>query len=423
MASSTERRGTAAPILAADGTPLKQALRRSQSIERRRALALVAPLLLFILIVFVVPIIAMIWRSVYNPEIREFLPQTASALQDWDGTEVPPEPVFQAMAADMIVGVENRTIGRAAARINREIPGARSTMMRTARQVDEWSAPYREKFIEADEDWTNLEFWRILKRETRLLTPTYYLLALDYEYNAEGEIAPRPEVYQVYKGLFFRTAWMSLLITGLCVLLAYPVSYLLATQPTRTANLLLILVLLPFWTSLLVRTSAWIVLLQQQGVLNDLLVAAGLVDDNGRLRMIYNRTGTIIAMTHILLPFMILPLYSVMKTIPPSYLRAAKSLGAHPFRAWWRVYFPLTLPGLAAGCILVFILAIGYYITPALVGGETGIFISNLIAQNMQGSSAQLKLAAALATILLVAVLLIYWAFNKLVGVDKLKFG
>ena len=410
-------------LLAADGTPLKTALRRSQSIERRRAFMLVAPLLFFLLIVFVVPIIAMTWRSVHNPEIRNYLPQTAAALQEWDGEDVPPEPVFQGMAADMIVGVEKRTIGRAAARINREIPGARSTMMRTSRKVDEWSAPYREKFLELDEDWSNLEFWRILKRESRVVTPTYYLLAVDYEYNSQGEIAPRPEVYQIYKQLFFRTAWMSMLITALCIVLAYPISYLIATQPARTANLLLILVLLPFWTSLLVRTSAWIVLLQQQGVINEMLVAMGIIDESGRLRMIYNSTGTIVAMTHILLPFMVLPLYSVMKTIPPSYLRAAKSLGAHPFRAWWRVYFPLTIPGLAAGCILVFILAIGYYITPALVGGDSGIFISNLIADNMQGSSAQLKLASALATILLVAVLLVYWAFNKLVGVDKLKFG
>ncbi|MCC0038737.1 MAG: ABC transporter permease [Brucellaceae bacterium] len=420
--AKSETRGRQ-PILAADGTPLKDALRRSQAVERRRAFSLVAPLLFFILIVFAIPIVAMIWRSVYNPEIRNYLPQTAAALADWDGEDVPPEQVFQAMAADMIVGTENRTIGRAAARINREIPGARSTMMRTARKVDEWSSPYREKFLEEDEDWANLEFWRILKRESRVITPTYYLLAMDYEYTSDGDIAPRSEVYQIYKQLFFRTAWMSILITGICVLLAYPISYMLATQPTRIANLLLILVLLPFWTSLLVRTSAWIVLLQQQGVINELLVGLGIIDSSGRLRMIYNQTGTIVAMTHILLPFMVLPLYSVMKTIPPSYLRAAKSLGAHPFRAWWRVYFPLTIPGLAAGCILVFILAIGYYITPALVGGDSGIFISNLIADNMQGSSAQLKLAAALATILLVAVLFIYWLFNKLVGVDKLKFG
>jgi putative spermidine/putrescine transport system permease protein len=411
------------PILTADGTPLKQALRRSQSAERRRAFMLVAPLLLFIFIVFVVPIAAMMWRSVYNPEIRDFLPQTSAALEQWDGKELPSEEVFRAMAADMIVGEKDRTIGRVAARINREIPGARSTVMGTARKVNTWSEPYREKFIAADQRWSSVNFWRIMKRETSFLTPVYYLLAFDYEYKPDGAIVQRPPDYRVYRGLFIRTAWMSLLITGICVLLAYPVSYLLATQPPRISNLLMILVLLPFWTSLLVRTSAWIVLLQKQGVINDLLVWSGLIDNAERLRMIYNSTGTIIAMTHILLPFMILPLYSVMKTIPPSYLRAGKSLGAHPFRAWWRIYFPLTLPGLAAGCILVFILAIGYYITPALVGGDTGIFISNLIAQNMQGSSAQLKLAAALATILLVAVLLLYWVFNKLVGVDKLKFG
>ena len=178
--AKSETRGRQ-PILAADGTPLKDALRRSQAVERRRAFSLVAPLLFFILIVFAIPIIAMIWRSVYNPEIRNYLPQTAAALADWDGEDVPPEQVFQAMAADMIVGTENRTIGRAAARINREIPGARSTMMRTARKVDEWSSPYREKFLEEDEDWANLEFWRILKRESRVITPTYYLLAMDYE--------------------------------------------------------------------------------------------------------------------------------------------------------------------------------------------------------------------------------------------------
>jgi putative spermidine/putrescine transport system permease protein len=296
-------------------------------------------------------------------------------------------------------------------------------MMRTARKSEEWTAPFKEKFLESDDGWADTEFWLLLKRETRALTPSYYLLAMDFEYTPTGDIVERPEVYQVYRGLFFRTAWMSVFITVICIVLAYPISYMLATQPARIANLLLILVLLPFWTSLLVRTSAWIVMLQQEGVVNDVLVWFHLIDNDGRLRMIYNKTGTIIAMSHILLPFMVLPLYSVMKTIPPSYLRAAKSLGAHPFRAWWRVYFPLTLPGMAAGVILVFILAIGYYITPALVGGDSGIFISNLIAENMQGSSAQLKLAAALATILLVAVMIIYWAFNKLVGVDKLKFG
>jgi len=410
-------------LTTADGKPLKDSIRKSERRARIRAFLLVLPLLAFLVITFIVPIMAMMGRSVYNPEVVQYLPKTAEALQQWEGEGVPGEQVFAALAADMVQGREDRTIGRVPARINRELPGARSLMLGTARDVDEMSPPYKEAFIAEDDRWTNPEFWGILKRESRLITPSYYLLALDYEYTPQGEIAPRAEIYQVYTDLFIRTAWMSVLITVLCILLAYPVSYLLATLPLRYSNLLMILVLLPFWTSLLVRTSAWIVLLQQQGVINDLLVSVGIVGDDGRLRMIYNQIGTIVAMTHILLPFMILPLYSVMKTINPSYLRAARSLGANPLVAWFRVYFPLTLPGMAAGVMLVFILAIGYYITPALVGGETGIFISNMIANNMQGSSAQLRLAAALATILLVLVMIFYWLFNKLVGVERLKFG
>lgn len=222
--------------------------------------------------------------------------------------------------------------------------------------------------------------------------------------------------------LFLRTLWVSLLITALCVLLAYPIAYLMAILPTKTSNLLMILVLLPFWTSLLVRTSSWIVLLQTEGVLNDILVWTGIIGDDGRIQMIYNMTGTVVAMVHILLPFMVLPLFSVMKTISPTYMRAAKSLGATPARAFWTVYFPQTVPGIGAGSILVFILAIGYYITPALVGGRTGQLISNFIAYHMQ-QSLNWGLAAALGGILLAGVLALYWIYNRLVGIDNMKLG
>ena len=232
----------------------------------------------------------------------------------------------------------------------------------------------------------------------------------------------RDEDEQIYFTLFKRTMFMSLVITFSCILLGYPVAWLLANLPSRTANLLMILVLLPFWTSLLVRTSAWKVMLQQQGVINDVLVWMGLVADESRLVMINNQLGTIIAMTHILLPFMILPLYSVMQTIPPSYLRAAKSLGATNWTAFWRVYFPQSVPGIGAGSILVFILAIGYYITPEIVGGTTGTFISNRIAYHIS-SSLNWGLAAALGTILLGVVLLLYYVYDKIVGIDNVKLG
>jgi putative spermidine/putrescine transport system permease protein len=215
---------------------------------------------------------------------------------------------------------------------------------------------------------------------------------------------------------------MSMIIMGSCILLGYPVAWLLANVPTRQANMLMILVLLPFWTSLLVRTSAWKVMLQQQGVINDVLVWIGFVADDARLVMINNQFGTIVAMTHILLPFMILPLFSVMKTIPISYLRAAKSLGATNWTAFWRVYFPQSVPGIGAGCILVFILSIGYYITPELVGGTKGVFISNRIAYHIS-SSLNWGLAAALGTILLVIVMGLYWMYDKIVGIDNVKLG
>ena len=215
---------------------------------------------------------------------------------------------------------------------------------------------------------------------------------------------------------------MSLLITGLCLILAYPISYLLSTLPVRQSNVLMIMVLLPFWTSLLVRTSAWIALLQQEGVVNDLLVWIGVLAEDGRLAMIHNRTGTIVAMVHVLLPFMVLPLYSVMKTIPPNYMRAARSLGANPFTAFVRVYLPNTVPGIGAGVILVFIISIGYYITPALVGGQSGTLISNFIAYHLQGSL-NWGLAAALGTILLVTVLMLYLLYDKVVGIDNMKLG
>ena len=263
--------------------------------------------------------------------------------------------------------------------------------------------------------------WGTIKAFTPEYTSGYFLASVDLKKSPDG-IESLPEDRQIYMLLFKRTLFMSLMIMGSCILLGYPIAFLLANLPMRTSNLLMILVLLPFWTSLLVRTSAWKILLQQQGVINDILVWIGIVDDADRLVMINNQFGTIVAMTHILLPFMILPLYSVMKTIPPYYVRAAKSLGATNWVAFWRVYFPQSVPGIGAGCILVFILAIGYYITPELVGGTTGTFISNRIAYHIS-SSLNWGLAAALGTILLAVVLILYWVYDKIVGIDNVSLG
>ena len=276
-------------------------------------------------------------------------------------------------------------------------------------------------FADIDDDWGTPTPWQTIQTHSSTYTSGYFLNAVDAQKSPDG-VAWQPEEKQILLKLFGRTIWMSLLITFSCIALGYPIAWLLANLPMRQANLLLILVLLPFWTSLLVRTSAWKVMLQQQGVINDILVWIGFVDDGARLIMINNQFGTIVAMTHILLPFMILPMYSVMQTIPPSYLRAAKSLGATNWTAFWRVYFPQSVPGIGAGSILVFILAIGYYITPEIVGGTKGVFISNRIAYHIS-SSLNWGLAAALGSILLAAVLVLYWAYDKIVGIDNVKLG
>ena len=283
------------------------------------------------------------------------------------------------------------------------------------------SDDYKAQFADIDKGWSNIDNWQTIQRLSPPIVDSYFLSAIDAQRGDEG-IERKPENTRIYLLLFVRTIFLSLVITCSCILLGYPVAYLLANLSVRASNLVLILVLLPFWTSLLVRTSAWKVLLQQQGVINDLLVWIGLINDAGRLVMINNMTGTIIAMTHILLPFMILPLFSVMKTISPTYMRAAKSMGASDSLAFWRIYFPNTIPGIGAGSILVFILSIGYYITPELVGGTSGVFISNRIAYHIS-SSLNWGLAAALGTILLVLVLALYWTYDRIVGIDNVKLG
>ena len=411
------------PMTGDDGIPLKTKLRKAERRNRIKAAMLVLPLFLFILVTFLVPIGQMLWRSVENDIIADNLPQTIALLERWNGEDLPPEPVYAAVVEELIVARENNEIGKIGKRLNYELSGMLSLFKKTGRKLKNIkTGPYKEALIKMDKKWGKVETWGVMKQVSARITGSYYLAAVDLKRSPDGEVIAQPDYKQIYVELFGRTLWLSLLVTTTCVLLGFPVSYLLANLPLRTSNLLMIMVLLPFWTSLLVRTTSWIALLQSEGIINDLLVWIGVVGDDNRLVMMFNQTGTIIAMTHILLPFMILPLYSVMKTISPSYVRAARSLGANPAVAFWRVYFPQTLAGIGAGSILVFILSIGYYITPALVGGQDGQLISNLIAYHMQ-SSLNWGLAAALGSILLAGVLVLYMLYNKIVGVDNMKLG
>jgi putative spermidine/putrescine transport system permease protein len=541
-------RAKSGPMLAADGTTLKSSLNRALRRQKLRALMLIAPLLIFVLLTFIAPIADMLFRSVENQIVSDTLPRTVEALKDWDANSesLPEATTFKALYTDIFIAQERKLHTRLGSRLNYELTGVSSLFRKSGRKVEDMGEVYQDQFedlneyweeaenwnaflgseewlsaqtawdedgdaaqpaFEArpemaellprtvttfeifadfvqneeednladedpwalvysalyddlvngadvsgysgpgaaelqeaaaavadfetvdfpaafediDKDWTDLAVWQTLKVYSPDFTSGYFLNSVDMQKTVDGP-EMRPESEQLYIKLFIRTLFMSLVITGSCILLGYPVGYILSNLPAKTANLLMILVLLPFWTSLLVRTSAWKVMLQQQGVINDTLVWLGLVSDAGRLALINNQTGTIVAMTHILLPFMILPLYSVMKTIPPSYVRAAKSLGATNWTAFWRVYFPQSVPGIGAGSILVFILSIGYYITPEIVGGTTGTFISNRIAYHIS-SSLNWGLAAALGSILLAVVLGLYWAYDKIVGIDNVKLG
>ena len=537
------------PMMAADGTTLKSSLNRALRRQKLRALMLIAPLLIFILVTFIAPIADMLFRSVENQIVSETLPRTTEMLGEWDAkSDVLPEAaVYEALYTDIFIAAERKLHTRLGSRLNYELTGVSSLFRKSGRKVEDMGEVYQDQFVDLnafwkkganlnallgaptwledqgrwdaksgaaqpkfklrdgmddllpatsevyleyaeftqeidnkslskskpwalifsalhrdliantdavaaydgtnapelqqaadaaidfetvdfpaaftkiDKDWASLDVWRVIKTYSPDFTSGYFLNSIDMKKTIDGP-EMRAENEQLYIKLFIRTLFMSMVITGSCILLGYPVGWILANLPARTANLLMILVLLPFWTSLLVRTSAWKVMLQQQGVINDTLVWLGVIADDSRLALINNQTGTIIAMTHILLPFMILPLYSVMKTIPPTYLRAAKSLGATNWTAFWRVYFPQSVPGIGAGSILVFLLSIAYYITPEIVGGTTGTFISNRIAYHIS-SSLNWGLAAALGAILLAVVLGLYWAYDRIVGIDNVKLG
>lgn len=412
----------AAPLATADGTPLKLALARAAGRARRRAFFLVAPLLFFILLTFIAPIGQMLYRSVANDGFAANMPNLVRWFAANPAGAEPDESAFAALAADLALAAEARTIGVVGTRINYDVSGTRSLFTSAARKAKGLKAPFREAVLDLDAQWADPALWTAMRAASAAHTPNFYVAALDRRLDEAGAIVAQPEDQRIYAPLFWRTMALSAAIAFICLLLGYPIAHLLATLPLRWSNLLMILVLLPFWTSLLVRTTAWMVLLQSEGVVNDILVWLGVIGAEGRLQMMYNQVGTVVAMTHILLPFMVLPLYSVMRTIPPSYVRAARSLGASPWTAFRRIYLPQTVPGIAAGALLVFILAVGYYITPALVGGSSGQLFSNMIAFHMT-KSLNWSLAAALAAILLAAILLLYWLYDRLIGVDNMKFG
>lgn len=400
---------------------LARQMARTKRRAKLRALALIAPLMLFLVVVLVLPIGTLLVRGFDNGDAAALLPRTAEALSAWNGQDVPGEAMFAALAGDLKEAARE-DVAELAKQLNYHETGMRSMFLKLSRQVRTADAPYAPVFIEVNEDWNSSRYWRALQQVMPSVTDFYILSALDLMRGENGDIVSVPPSTAVNIEVLARTFTVSASVTVMCLLLGYPLAALIARSRGAAANVLIVLVLLPFWTSLLVRTSAWVVLLQSRGVVNNVLAWLGIIDPAAPLDLIYNRVGVVIAMTHILLPFMILPIYSVMKGIPPVYMRAAASLGARPLSSFFRIYLPMTMPGVSAGCLLVFILALGYYITPALVGGPRDQMISYFIAY-YANQVTNWGMAAALSIILLVAVLVLYVVYNRLVGIQRLRIG
>ena len=248
----------------------------------------------------------------------------------------------------------------------------------------------------------------------------FYVSFIGADGNFSLENYERMLARKSYARIFRTTFEVSFLTTGLCILIGYPLAYFISGLPNRGANLCLITVLLPFWTSLLVRTYAWLVLLQKRGLVNDWAISLGLW--NEPIKIVHNMTGNLIGMVHIMLPFLILPVYGAMRAINQDYMKAAANLGAGPKRAFWTVFFPLTLPGLFAGSLMVFILCLGFFVTPAVLGGGKVIMVSMKIVSNIE-LFVNWGAASALGVVLLVLTMVILWIASRFLNLERITAG
>ena len=387
-----------------------------------RTVALLAAPLAFLSIAFLYPLAAFLYRGIDNSEIAANLPETAKAIAAWDqASAIPGEAVFAALVTDLAKAQANGRAALLARYLNYRVNGYRSLIMAASEAAPGLLAagpPFKPALVAIDKRWGEAPYWLAIARDSNTLTPFYFLEAADLDRAADGSVKRKPDEEALYLGILGRTLFISSLVTLFCLLIAYPIAYLVASSPPRTANRLMIFVLLPFWSSLLIRSTAWVILLQEKGPLNDVMLLSGAVSEP--VPIAYTRWAVYIAMTDILLPFMALPIYSAMKGISPHYVKAAISLGATPVQAFWRVYLPLSLPGVAAGCLLVFVLALGYYITPDLVGGRGDQMLSWFVAQ-YTNKVVNWGLAAALGSILFVITILIYLMFTWRVGVNRIR--
>ena len=362
------------------------------------AALLIAPLMLLILGSFLLPVGFALFTAVADREVAATLPRTRAALVAWDGQGLPPEPAFAAMAQELGQALEDRRIGDMAQRLNFERTGMRGLLLRTARAAGRLEAPYAASMVALDPRWGERDTWLLVQRAGGPVTPLYLLRAMDLQRAPDGGVQAVAAEEALYRQLFWRTLGISLAVTALCVLLAYPVAYTIAKLRAPWSSVALMLVLIPFWSSVLVRSTAWFVLLQREGPVNQAMMALGLTE--APVQIVGTRIAVVVALVHVLLPFAVLPMHSVMKRLDGTYLRAAASLGANGLQRFIRVYLPMSMPGVLAGAAMVFLLAVGMYTAPALVGGDRDQMVAWFIAYFMN-REVNWGMAAALSAYLL----------------------
>ena len=378
--------------------------------ERSGALLLVLPVLVFLAVFFLWPLWTMVTAAFVDDAVSKVLPRTAASIVSWDGQGVPSEPTRKALVQDLSAASDEQALGEAVRRLNSAASGFRTLLGRTIPAVKAAPDPAQVDLLAVDPRWSDTRFWVALKEAMPPYTDRNILAALDLKRDASGSIVAEAADASAHRLIMLRTLMVVAMVTVACAVIGLPYAMLAASLTGWKRSVLLLAVVLPLWTSLLVRTAAWFILLQNEGLINRALQAIGLIDSP--LPLIFNRLGVVIAMTHVLLPFMVLPIYSVILGIPRNLMSAAQSMGAGPLRAFWRVLLPLSLPGLLSGSLLVFMVAIGYYITPALLGGANDQMISSVIAFYATGT-ANWGLAGALGLILLVVTTVLYAVYGR----------
>jgi putative spermidine/putrescine transport system permease protein len=378
--------------------------------ERSGAFLLVAPVIVFLAVFFLWPLWVMVTAAFVDDAVSKVLPQTAASIVSWDGQGMPSEAVHKALAQDLKAATDEQALGEAVRRLNSAASGFRTLLGRTIATVKAEPDPARVDLIAIDPRWKETRFWIALKEAMPPYTDRNILAAVDMKRDASGSIVVEAADASAHRLIMLRTLLVAAMVTVACAVIGLPYAMLAASLTGWKRSVLLLAVILPLWTSLLVRTAAWFILLQNEGLINRALQAIGLIESP--LPLIFNRLGVVIAMTHVLLPFMVLPIYSVILGIPRNLMSAAQSMGAGPVRAFWRVLLPLSLPGLLSGSLLVFMVAIGYYITPALLGGANDQMISSVIAFYATGT-ANWGLAGALGLILLVVTTVLYTIYGR----------